>query len=254
MARETAKTSIDANNLWELDRFRRMSMRRHAPAPRCRNYQPLPVAKNDASRWCHILHPPTRPVCCSTNRPTTSTPTASVASNSTRLNTPARVVAVTHDRYVCPRQRRQWILEIDRGKAKPSKATTPRGFWKIEPNGWLFEDTPTKAREKNLAREPPNGFRMSQGSPSQIRKHGSNPTRQLSSRTFEVSTRRVGNPNSLGQTPSAHSSRSRKCQQSRSAEKVLNERHVVSDCARRGSVGIHRPNGAGKTDSCFKNA
>ena len=51
---------------------------------------------------------------------------------------PGTVVAVTHDRYFLDNVAK-WILELDRGRASRSKATTPPGWSRSRP-GWQVEE------------------------------------------------------------------------------------------------------------------
>ena len=65
--------------------------------------------------------------CCSTSRPTTSTPRASIGSSSSSPSFPGTVIAVTHDRYFLDNAA-EWILELDRGYGIP---------WKGNYSSWL---------------------------------------------------------------------------------------------------------------------
>ena len=58
--------------------------------------------------------------CCSTSRPTTSTPSRSPGWSSYLEDYPCTVVAVTHDRYFLDNVA-EWILELDRGHGIPWK-------------------------------------------------------------------------------------------------------------------------------------
>ena len=65
--------------------------------------------------------------CCSTNRPTTSTPNRWSGWSSSSCVSPGTVVAVTHDRYFLDNAA-EWILELDRGHGIP---------WKGNYSSWL---------------------------------------------------------------------------------------------------------------------
>ena len=124
---------------------------RHAPAPRRRRTSaPSPAANAGASpsaRSC--WNGPTS--CCSTSRPTTSTPKASPGWNGTSQEYPGTVVLVTHDRYFLDNVAK-WILELDRGQGIP---------WEGNYSSWLeqkqarlaLEEKQESSRRKQLARE-----------------------------------------------------------------------------------------------------
>ena len=75
--------------------------------------------------------------CCSTSRPTTSTPSRSPGSSATSQEYTGTVVAVTHDRYFLDNVA-GWILELDRGAGIP---------WEGNYSSWLEQ------KEKRLAQE-----------------------------------------------------------------------------------------------------
>ena len=89
--------------------------------------------------------------CCSTNRPTTSTPSRSPGSSGTSRSFPGTVVAITHDRYFLDNAA-EWILELDNGAGIP---------WKGNYSSWLeqkekkleVEEKQASARQRTLQRE-----------------------------------------------------------------------------------------------------
>ncbi|MEZ5218733.1 MAG: ATP-binding cassette domain-containing protein [Ilumatobacteraceae bacterium] len=58
------------------------------------------------------------------------------------------VVAITHDRYFLDNAA-QWILELDRGRGFPSRATTPAG-WKAEAGTPRPQEKTASARQRTL--------------------------------------------------------------------------------------------------------
>ena len=85
-----------------------------------------PAASGAASRSAGCSCP-SRTCCCSTSRPTTSTPSRSRGSSSYLQEYPGTVVAVTHDRYFLDNVA-GWILELDRGAGIP---------WEGNYSSWL---------------------------------------------------------------------------------------------------------------------
>ncbi len=119
-ADEAAKLQdqIDAQNLWDLDSQVEMAMdalgcppadadvdnalgRREAPR------RAVPAAAR-ASRTC----------CCSTSRPTISTPRPTAWLEKHLREYPGAVLIITHDRYFLDNVT-GWILELDRGRGIP---------------------------------------------------------------------------------------------------------------------------------------
>ena len=100
---------------------------RHAPAARRRRrHEDSPAASGGASpsaRSCS--RSPT--CCCSTSRPTISTPKSVAWLERHLADYPGTVVAVTHDRYFLDNVA-GWILELDRGRGIP---------WKGNYSSWL---------------------------------------------------------------------------------------------------------------------
>ena len=143
------------------------------PTPR---RPPCPAA--NAAAWpCARCCCKSPTCCCSTSRPTTSTPNRSPGWNDICRNTPARSSSVTHDRYFLDNVA-QWILELDRGQGIP---------WKGNYSSWLEqkqarlakEEKQESARRKALARElewathgARGARRQEQGPPQRLREAG----------------------------------------------------------------------------------
>ena len=75
--------------------------------------------------------------CCSTSRPTISTPSRSRGCSASSRTIPGTVVTVTHDRYFLD-EVAGWILELDRGHGIPYEGNY---------SGWLEQKQPRLAQE-----------------------------------------------------------------------------------------------------------
>ena len=89
--------------------------------------------------------------CCSTSRPTTSTPRASSGWSSFLQEYPGTVVAITHDRYFLDNVAK-WILELDRGRGIPFEGNYRRG-WSRSRSAWPARRSSNEARRRTLDRE-----------------------------------------------------------------------------------------------------
>ena len=106
---------IDAVDGWTLDNQLEIAM----DALRCPpgdSSVDQPLGRREAPRRADpAAAREARASCCSTSRPTTSTPRASSGSKSTWIDYPGNVILVTHDRYFLDNVV-NWILELDRGR------------------------------------------------------------------------------------------------------------------------------------------
>ena len=130
---------IDHKNGWELD----ATLERAMDALRlsgCRHADQESVGReNVAGSLCAVCCFSSPTYCCSTSRPTTSTPKASTGSNNTCANTKEQSLPVTHDRYFLDNVA-GWILELDRGD---------EGIpWKGNYSSWLEQKSNRLAMEE----------------------------------------------------------------------------------------------------------
>ena len=102
---------------WDLDSQLEQAMDALRCPPPDAESGSCPAGSGAASR-CASCCSHSRICCCSTSRPTISTPRACSGWSSISTKYPGTVVAVTHDRYFLDNVAR-WILELDRGRAHP---------------------------------------------------------------------------------------------------------------------------------------
>ena len=151
---------------------------RHAAAARRRQGRARSPAASGAASPCarSCCRSPT--CCCSTSRPTTSTPSRSPGSNGTCRSTPAPSSPVTHDRYFLDNVA-QWILELDRGRGHPVEGQLLRLAGAEEGSGWPRRRRQESARQKALRPRAGMGAhgaagprRQEQGPPQRLREAG----------------------------------------------------------------------------------
>jgi hypothetical protein len=122
---------IDAAGAWDLDRTWRSPWTRCGSLPATPTSPPCRAAS--AAGWrCAGCCCPSPTCCCSTSRPTISTPSRWPGWSGPCRTIPGTVVAVTHDRYFLDNVA-GWILELDRGPASRGRATTRRGWSRSRP-------------------------------------------------------------------------------------------------------------------------
>ena len=141
---------IDRTDAWNLDRTldTAMDALRCPPAtPTSRRSRAASAAGSRYAASCSR-----RPTCCcSTSRPTTSTPSPSPGSSGSSPSTPGTVLAVTHDRYFLDNVA-GWILELDRGHGIPFQGNYTS--WLEQKQARLaVEEKQESARRRTLARE-----------------------------------------------------------------------------------------------------
>ena len=143
--------AIDRADAWQLDDRLDHAMdalRAAGGRPRRRRRSPAASAAASRSAGCCSRRPT---CCCSTSRRTTSTPSRSLWLERFLADYKGTVVAVTHDRYFLDNVA-GWILELDRGQASRSRATTRRGSSRSR-SGSRIEEKKESARQRTLARE-----------------------------------------------------------------------------------------------------
>ncbi len=145
------RTAIDAANAWELDRQLEIAMdAMRLPPRRCHGRPPCPAANGGAwpcARCC--CKSPT--CCCSTSRPTISTPSRSPGWNGICRNIrapswPSRTTAISST--TSPSGSSSWTA----ARAFPGRAIIPPG-WSRKQQRLAKEEKQESARRKALARE-----------------------------------------------------------------------------------------------------
>ena len=125
----------------------RSRRRRAAPAAVGREDRPRCPAARSAAWRCAGCCCPSPTCCCSTSRPTISTPNRSNGWSSSCRSFPGTVVAVTHDRYFLDNAA-EWILELDRGRGIP---------WKGNYIDWLEQKDERLQQEEAGEKGAPEG-------------------------------------------------------------------------------------------------
>ena len=133
-------------------------------ARRRRGRAPSPAASAAAWRCagCCCSSPT---CCCSTSRPTTSTPSRWPGWSASSQDYRGTVVAVTHDRYFLDNVA-GWILELDRGRASRTRATTPAGSSRSRP-GWRRRRRASRPASARSQRELEWVAHVAEGPPGQ---------------------------------------------------------------------------------------
>ncbi len=115
----------------------------------------FPVVNAAASR-CAVCCWKNRICCCSTNRPTTSTPSPSPRLERFLHDFEGTVVAITHDRYFLDNVA-GWILELDRGEGIPWEGNYSLPGWSRKTSVWRRKLL-RKPHAANLSRKNSSGF------------------------------------------------------------------------------------------------
>jgi ATP-binding cassette ChvD family protein len=146
----TLQDTIDAGNLWELDRQVEMSMRVMNLPPGDASVKTLSGGEKRRIALCQLLI--RQPDLLLLDEPTNHLDAESVSWLEQHLARYAgTVVAVTHDRYFLDNVA-QWILEIDRGKGIPFEGNYT-AWLEARAKRMAIEQRQQKAKEKSLARE-----------------------------------------------------------------------------------------------------
>ena len=141
---------IEAHDAWELDSRLEQAM----DALRCRRATltspSCPVVSGAGSR-CASFCCSSPTCCCSTSRPTTSTPESVAWLEQHLAKYPGAVLAVTHDRYFLDNVA-QWILELDRGRAYPYEGNY-QTYLETKQSRLKVEGNKDAKRQRQLAQE-----------------------------------------------------------------------------------------------------
>ncbi|EMI44187.1 energy-dependent translational throttle protein EttA [Rhodopirellula sp. SWK7] len=232
---------IDANNLWELDRFVEMSMAVMNLPPGDSEITNLSGGEKRRVALCQLLI--RQPDLLLLDEPTNHLDAESVSWLEQHLaKYPGTVVAVTHDRYFLDNVA-QWILEVDRGKGMPFEGNYT-AWLENRAKRMALEERQQKAREKNLAREL-EWIRMSPKARQAKSKARIKSYEEMSAETYE------DRPDELEiQIPSGKHLGSLVIEAEK-VNKAFGDKTLMKDMSFRlppgGIVGIIGPNGAGKT-------
>ena len=233
--------TIDAANLWELDRQVEMSMAVMNLPPGDADVSKLSGGEKRRIAMCQLLI--RQPDLLLLDEPTNHLDAESVSWLEQHLaKYEGTVVAVTHDRYFLDNVA-QWILEIDRGKGIPFEGNYT-AWLEARQKRMALEQRQQKAREKTLAREL-EWIRMSPKARQAKSKARINAYEELSAQTFE------DRPDDLEiQIPSGRHL-GELVIEGKNVHKAFGDRVLMDDLSFRlpagGIVGVIGPNGAGKT-------
>jgi len=233
--------TIDAGNLWELDRQVEMSMAVMNLPPGDADVSKLSGGEKRRVAMCQLLI--RQPDLLLLDEPTNHLDAESVSWLEQHLaRYQGTVVAVTHDRYFLDNVA-QWILEIDRGKGIPLEGNYT-AWLEARHKRMELEQRQQKAREKTLAREL-EWIRMSPKARQAKSKARIKSYEELSAQTFE------DRPDELEiQIPSGRHL-GELVIEGKNIHKAYGEKTLINDLSFRlpagGIVGVIGPNGAGKT-------
>ena len=142
--------TIDAANLWELDRHVEVAMEVMNLPPADANVTTLSGGEKRRIAICQLMI--RQPDLLLLDEPTNHLDAESVSWLEQHLaRYPGTVVAVTHDRYFLDNVA-QWILEIDRGKGIPFEGNYT-AWLEARQKRMALEERKQKARERTLQRE-----------------------------------------------------------------------------------------------------
>ncbi|NND95840.1 MAG: energy-dependent translational throttle protein EttA [Pirellulaceae bacterium] len=233
--------TIDAANLWELDRQVEMSMAVMNLPPGDAAVTNLSGGEKRRIALCQLLI--RQPDLLLLDEPTNHLDAESVSWLEQHLaKYPGTVVAVTHDRYFLDNVA-QWILEIDRGKGIPFEGNYT-AWLEAREKRMQIEQRQSKARERTLAREL-EWIRMSPKARQAKSKARINSYEKLAAQQFE------DRPDELEiQIPSGQHL-GELVIEGKNIHKGYGDKVLIDDLSFRlpagGIVGVIGPNGAGKT-------
>ncbi|TWU04971.1 energy-dependent translational throttle protein EttA [Stieleria varia] len=233
--------TIDAFNLWELDRQVEMAMAIMNLPPGDADVTKLSGGERRRVALCKLLI--RQPDLLLLDEPTNHLDAESVAWLEKHLDQyPGTVVAVTHDRYFLDNVAK-WILEIDRGKGHPFEGNYT-AWLEARQSRMQIEQRQQKARERTLAREL-EWIRMSPKARQAKSKARIKSYEDLASQRFE------DRPDELEiQIPSSRHLGDLVID-AKNIRKAFGDKVLIDDFSFRlpagGIVGIIGPNGAGKT-------
>ena len=233
--------TIDAHNLWELDRQVEMSMAVMNLPPGDADVTKLSGGERRRVALCQLMI--RQPDLLLLDEPTNHLDAESVSWLEQHLaKYPGTVVAVTHDRYFLDNVA-QWILEIDRGQGIPFEGNYT-AWLEAREKRMKIEQRQQQARQRTLSREL-EWIRMSPKARQAKSKARIRSYEELSAQTFE------DRPDDLEiQIPSGKHL-GELVIEANDVHKAFGDKVLMKDMSFRlpagGIVGVIGPNGAGKT-------
>ncbi|KAA5545157.1 energy-dependent translational throttle protein EttA [Roseiconus nitratireducens] len=233
--------TIDAYDLWELDRHVEMAMAVMNLPPGDADVTKLSGGERRRVALCQLLI--RQPDLLLLDEPTNHLDAESVSWLEQHLaKYPGTVVAVTHDRYFLDNVA-QWILEIDRGRGIPFEGNYT-AWLEARQKRMQLEQRQQKARERTLAREL-EWIRMSPKARQAKSKARIKAYEDLASQTYE------DRPDDLEIQIPSNRHLGDLVIEGKNIHKAFGEKVLIDDLTFRlpagGIVGVIGPNGAGKT-------